>query len=103
MFTAPFTFGCANCGIEIYRFDTDPALICHNCGAQYGGHPKDQSCKGKFYQPKIGGVEFLSFPEPLRAKCFRCGTISDDIHGYRWENIDFKCSKCGWEWESSPW
>jgi len=81
-FWRSITWECEHCGTEIYWLDEDSYLTCHTCGHEYTLHEDD-------------------FPEPLRAKCWRCDKISDEVGGFRHENVVFRCPHCSFQWKSS--
>jgi len=76
------TWACNRCGGEFYWLDDDRQLTCHHCDTTYSLREGD-------------------FPEPLRAKCWNCGKITDKVSGFRAENVRFDCPHCAFEWESS--
>lgn len=81
-FVHSITWRCANCGEEFYWLEDERHLVCHHCETQYSLSEDD-------------------FPELLRAKCWNCGEISDEIGGFRMENIVFDCPHCEFQWKSS--
>lgn len=83
-FFQSITWECTTCGQEIYWLERDDQLTCHNCSTTFM-------------------LSEDNFPILLRAKCWNCGTISDDIGGFRMENIRFDRPKCEFSWKSSPW
>lgn len=82
-FVHSITWRCSTCENEIYWMDSDDRLTCHYCDTRYS-------------------LEEDEFPELLRAKCWNCGNISDNVGGFRLENIVFDCPHCDFEWKSSP-
>lgn len=82
-FMENITWRCINCENEIYWQDGDSQLTCHYCDTVYDLSPED-------------------IPQPLRAKCWECGNVSDNVSGSRAENLSFDCPNCAFVWKSDP-
>lgn len=74
---------CPECGSEMGTAN-DNSVACVDCFSEYFFLSEDD------------------FPDPIRASCLRCGEVSEDISGFRSENIRFSCP-CGFRWKSSRW
>jgi len=78
------TWMCRNCENEIYWMEEDDQFVCHICNTEYS-------------------IMDNEFPELLRAKCWNCGEISDNIRGKRWKNFTYNCPNCEFRWKSHKW
>lgn len=80
-FVHNLTGRCGTCDEEFYWFENDHHLTCHRCDTEYSLSAED-------------------FPDLLRAKCWNCGRVSEEVTGFRAENINFDCPYCEFVWES---
>lgn len=87
-----FTFRCIKCGNEFYPLREDDLLTCHHCETTY------------LYEDVAPPPEEREYPEVVRAKCWRCGEISDNVGGIdQYFEPWFDCPHCRFSWEQDPW